>query len=95
MIPTDDEEVFQVMEVEPIDENTWLVRGRNYKDIHIGQILFAYLANDELTTAPFEVVKIRAFGKNLSEISYGYASEIIVTGERGKELKQIKHLYAR
>lgn len=92
MKPTDEKQVFEVMEVENISENIWKVRGRNYKDISVGDILYIHL-EDRQIILPFEVLEIVAFGRKLTEISYGYASELVVQGEGGKNLSQINHMY--
>jgi hypothetical protein len=93
MKPTNEKQVFEVMEVKHISENTWKVRGRNYKDISVGDILYIHV-EDKQITLPFEVLEIIAFGRKLTEISYGYASELVVQGEGGRNLSQINHLYA-
>lgn len=86
-----DRQVFEVMQVERVTEDTWKVRGRNYKDVRIGDILYAHVDHD-VKGLPFEIVEIRAFGKILTELSYGYASELIVSGRDGDCLNKISHL---
>lgn len=88
----DEKQAFEVMQVEQTSENMWRIRGRNYKDIRIGDVLYAYM-DDETSGLPFEIVEIIAFGKNLSELSYGYASELVVRGEKGEKLNPISYLY--
>lgn len=89
---TNEKQAFEVMQVEQISENTWRIRGRNYKDIRIRDTLYAYM-DGEANALPFEIVGIIAFGKNLSELSYGYASELTVRGDEGEKLNSISHLY--
>lgn len=88
----EEKQVFEVNEVEHASGVKWKLRGRSYMDLQLGNILYAYV-NSGAEPLPFEVVEIRAFSKNLTEISHGYASELVVKGIEGENLNKIDHLY--
>ncbi|MEP7294027.1 MAG: hypothetical protein ABI835_19730 [Chloroflexota bacterium] len=89
---TGEKQVFEVNQVENVSGNMWEIRGRTYKDVRIGDTLYAHVT-DNSKALPFEVVEIRVYGKNLREVSYGYASELVVKGDGGEILSRISHLY--
>lgn len=88
----DEKQAFEVMKIESAGNNMWKVGGRNYQNIQTGEVLYAYM-NNETIVLPFVIVAILAFGKSLPELSYGYASELIIEGSNGKHLNPPLYLY--
>jgi hypothetical protein len=90
---TNQKQAFEVMQVEQVDENTWLIRGLNYESIRIGGKLHVHI-DDEPSVLSFEIVEIAAFGKKLQELSNGYACEVVVKGAEGDKLHLVSYLYS-
>lgn len=88
----DEKQAFEVMKIESAGNNMWKVGGRNYQNIQRGEVLYAYM-NNETIVLPFVIVAILAFGKSLPELSYGYASELIIEGSNGEQLNPPLYLY--
>ncbi len=86
-------QVFKVSEVVPIGEDTFLVNGRAYEDVKIGDILFAILAETvepRKMEAPqcFKVIAISTYTRQIEELSRMLTGSLTLQGDQGENLKE-------
>ena len=87
-------QVLEVIKVEPSGENQWKVVGLTYETIAIGDKL--YILGEQETLNPhlaFEISRIEVFKREISEIDRGFGVRLLLIGEAGERLKEVKHLY--
>jgi hypothetical protein len=87
-------DTFLVVEVYPIKANTWLVRGRAYEDIQLGDVVFAKQPMPASSEAvnPFRVVAISSYGGELDVLGRMMTGDLTVRGDDGDQLKSSKML---
>lgn len=95
MIANHMQQVFEVWHAQAIDEGKWLVHGRTYETISIGDIIYAHEEKTD-SHVPLTISDILFFGRklDLSETSSGDTPELIIEGH-GEVLNQVKFLYTQ
>ncbi|MCC6975924.1 MAG: hypothetical protein IT322_18100 [Anaerolineae bacterium] len=84
---------FLVVEVQPISTTEWLVRGRAYQDIHIGDVLFT--VNTENTfeaEESFRVISIASYGYAIDTLYGMMTGDLTLRGEKGTMLLKCSYL---
>jgi len=87
-------QVFEVLKVEPSGENKWAVFGLTYETIAVGEKL--YIWQEQEMKAPrlaFEVAHIGIWNREISDVDRGYYVTLLLIGEAGAKLQDVKHLY--
>src|SRR5205085_616531 len=83
---------FEVVRVTPVLPDIWLVEGRAYESIRIGDIVAA-----EVTIAPgirellqFQVINTTSYGALLAEMSEGLTGGLVLKGKHYKYRKEFR-----
>ncbi|CAG0973842.1 hypothetical protein ARNL5_01910 [Anaerolineae bacterium] len=84
---------FLVVEVQPITTTEWLVRGRAYQDIHIGDVLFTVNPENTLEAAEsFRVISITSYGYTIDTLYGMMTGDLTLHGEMGNILPKCSYL---
>jgi hypothetical protein len=92
------QEVFLVVQVLDYGEDKWLIKGRAYAPIEIGDILCLETFNEESSTTTswdFRVLSIFTYGEAVSVITTMVTGELLVEGKQESTLLSTKYLYKK
>ncbi len=81
--------VFHVVKVEAISSDKWLVSGRAWEDIHIGDLLITDYSGpeDQLTRPELKVIGISTYGSEVLELNRMVTGNVTLQGVAGSYLK--------
>jgi hypothetical protein len=90
------QEIFGIIEQEKKSDDEWIVRGRVYTTIAVGQKVYVYIENDngKPDEFPFKVLEIRFYDKSVTELTEGLTCELIVKGDNAHILINATRLFA-
>lgn len=84
-------DVFAVEDFLPVGGNTWLVRGRAYEDLKVGDTV-AVIDESKTpsikTSFQFIITAISTYGKEVQELNRMLTGELILRGANGERLKK-------
>ena len=87
-----EQQVFEVMEVEPRTDGAWLVRGLSYQPIKVGDVLHINISNAVAESLCFQVKEIRTYQRSVTYLGPGYTGELLLEGLHGDNLYNVSHL---
>lgn len=94
---TSRKDVFLVGKVEAVaqTQSDWLVRGRAYEEIHVGDVVYFDVATPKTDNGPisFAIVSIRTYGKDTPLLSGMWTGEIVLRGEYGNLIREHQKLF--
>ncbi len=84
------QDVFEVGEVRQIENDTWLVRGRVYEDLKVGDVVFADVPGLDGTAEalPFRIIAISTYGFDVDMLYRVMTGDLILCGQHGNRLKE-------
>ena len=87
-----EQQVFEVIDVEPRADGTWLVRGLSYQPIQVGNVLHIKTSNSIPESLCFQVTEIMTYHRSVTRLSPGYTGELVLEGPQGDNLYKASHL---
>lgn len=80
--------VFEVVDVSLFRDDVWLVRGRAWEDVRLGDCLAvgASEANDGTPRPSFEIVGISTYGREIDELNRMMTGNLLLHGPAGDRL---------
>ena len=78
--------VFAVERSLPVTENTWLVRGRTYHDLKIGDTVA--VIDGSTAASQFIITAISTYGKEVQKLNRMLTGDLILRGANGDGLKE-------
>lgn len=90
------EELFEVAKVTHITGDTWLVEGRAYDTIKLGDTLFLNVEEPNCAVArfPFTVAALSTYGVDVAAFYVMLTGGITLVGDEGERLLEAKMLTA-
>ncbi len=74
-------EVFTVEGFLPVKENMWMVRGRAYQELKVGDTVAVDNSNQ------FTITAISTYGKEVQELNRMLTGDLMLRGANGERLK--------
>ncbi len=84
------QDAFAVGEVKHIKDDTWLVRGRAYEDLKIGDVVFADVPGQDGSAEafPFHIIAISTYGFDVDALYRVMTGDLTLRGQHGDRLKE-------
>jgi len=73
---------FAVDEVIVLECSRWMLDGRAYEDIKVGDVVMAGINDELLVENTYVVIAISTYRKNVPELSRGVTGSLTVIGEK-------------
>lgn len=90
-------DIFLVGTVEAVapTQSNWLVRGRAYEEIRVGDVVYFCVAMPQADNRSigFNIVSIRTYGKDTPLLSGMWTGDIVLQGEYGNLIREREKLY--
>jgi len=84
-------EAFLIVEARAISSSEWLVKGRAYEDVKVGDTLFI-LIHEVSNVEAFKIVKLETYGGPVTVLNRMLTGEITLHGRNGETLLYSKIL---
>jgi len=89
-------QVFEVVEVRQLNSCKWLLRGRAYEDLKIGDDVLTegFDAFETAAMPTFKITAISTYGHEVDELPRMLTGDLTVEGDRGEYLERATMLVA-
>lgn len=89
-------EIFLIGEIKPLSDDTWLVRGRAYEDVRVGDLIYPEesVSQDSELAEPLRIIAISSYQEDVNVLYRMMTGDLTVLGSRSQRLDR-SHMLVR